>query len=128
MCLSTPKVPKPTPVIERQPYKDPVSRASLSSGDPDARRRMIAGVATSAQGDTSTASTTRRVALGGDQVLAPVLGSGPSTGGAPAAPVTPGPTVVPQTGGGASATNKRRAYSGSLTSIIAGRVSRIVAA
>lgn len=100
MCTSKPKIPAPTPVIERQAYKSPVSRASLSSGtDPNARRRLIAGVATSAQGVLEPASTTRRVKVGGDTPMMPSLGGSPSsTGTAAPAPATSGPTMGAQTG------------------------------
>lgn len=100
MCMSKPKVPTPTAVIERQPYKNAPSRASLASGDSEMRRRMIAGIATSAQGVPSAASTTKRVMAGGDQVLAPVLTSGGSnpTAVLPSPdPVSTGPTQGGQT-------------------------------
>lgn len=80
MCTSKPKIPAPTPVIERQAYKSAPSRESLSSGnDPNARRRALAGVETSARGVLEPASTTRRVRAGGDQDILPVFGSAPST-------------------------------------------------
>ena len=108
MCLSAPKVPAPTPVIQRQAYKDPVARGSLASGlDPNAYRRMIAGVATSAQG-IGPESTTRRVLAGGDQVLAPVLGGGPASGSVTPAPIASGggPAQGGQTGGAGVKKNK----------------------
>lgn len=99
MCTAKPKIQAPAPVIERQAYKSPVPRGSLASGDGDARRRMIAGVATSAQGVTTQASTTRKVMAGGDQQIMPVL-----TGGQTSPTTTPvvtntgaGPTQGPQT-------------------------------
>ena len=104
-----PKVPEPEKVVQRQGYKDPVSRASLSSDDAETRRRMIAGVVTGARGVENMASTTRGVrALGGDQPLNPLLGGGGGSGGTPAAPVsstqTPGATPsAPTSGGGGSA-------------------------
>lgn len=101
MCTSKPKVPKATPVVQRQPYKNAPSRESLASGtDPNTLRRLIAGVATSAQGDTSQASTTKRSQFGGDQVLAPLLGTGEGMG-APGAPAPSG--ALPAGGGTASA-------------------------
>ena len=119
MCLSTPKVPAPTAVIQRQAYKDPVSRGSLASGlDPNAYRRMIAGVATSAQG-IGPESTTRRVLAGGDQVLAPVLGGGPASGSVTPAPIASGggPAQGGQTGAGA----KKRGLSSALAGVIYSR-------
>ena len=71
MCMSKPKVPAPTPVIERQPYKNAPSRASLSSGMD--RPRQIPGVVTSARGVLEPASTTKRVMMGGDQQINPLL-------------------------------------------------------
>lgn len=61
-----PKTPTLEPVVERQDYKDPVTREQLASSDESKRRRMIAGVATSTLGVTGPASTTRGViAVGG---------------------------------------------------------------
>jgi hypothetical protein len=94
MCTSKPKIPAPTPVIERQAYRSPAPREGVSSGDPS-RRRRIAGMATSPQGLTSEASTTRRVRMGGDDPLNPTLGgssSAPNPGSIivpPVEPVTP---------------------------------------
>ena len=95
MCLSKPKIPQPAPVIERQPYKNPAPFSSFF--DPtsaDARRRLIAGIVTGPQGDTSQASTTRGVvppgsnsALGGGSV-SDTLGGGASM--APGSGTTPG--------------------------------------
>lgn len=90
MCVSKPKVPAPTPVVERQEYKNAPSRASLASDSSADRRRLIPGIATSAQGVTTQASTTKRVKAGGDQQINPVLGGSGSSG----------PSVV-ETGGGA---------------------------
>lgn len=99
MCVSKPKVPKPTPVVERQAYKSAPSRDSLSSGtDPSLRQRMIAGVATSARGVLEPASTTNRSQFGGDQVLAPLLSGGGAGGGFGA----PAPSGAVPSGGGAS--------------------------
>lgn len=100
MCVSKPKIPTPTPVVERQAYKNAPSRASLSSGDSEARRRLIAGVATSAQGVQNPASTTKRVRAGGDQPLGSVLGGAPSSG-----------TIVPEpaASGGATTAAQTRA-------------------
>lgn len=98
MC-SKPKIPAATPVIERQPYKTPASRESLAgdAAGAETRRRMIAGVATSARGVEAPASTTRRVMAGGDAPIMPVLsGSGGATG------AMPSPAPAP-TGGGARA-------------------------
>jgi len=103
MCVARrPRVPAPTPVIERQAYKNAPSRDSLASDDPDARRRKLAGVETSAQGVTEAASTTRRTKAGGDQTLMPTLG------GAGSAPIVAAslasarsPMRAPQTGVGA---------------------------
>lgn len=96
MCTSKPKVPKAAPVIQRQAYKSPAPRESLSSGDASAgaSRRRIPGLATSAQGDASTASTTRS-AFGGDAIN-PVIGGG---GGAStvSAPPAIGAVVSPVT-------------------------------
>lgn len=78
MCASKPKVPKPAPVIQRQAYRSPAPRDTVASSDPN-RRRRIPGVATSAQGDTSIASTTRK-SLGGDQALNPSIGGGNGAG------------------------------------------------
>lgn len=80
MCLSKPKIPTPTAVVERQAYKNAPSRASLSTGDSETRRRVIAGVATSANGVANPASTTKRVRTGGDQPLGSVLSGAPSSG------------------------------------------------
>ena len=113
MCVSKPKIPAPTPVVERQPYKNAPSRESLGgAGFDENRRRMIAGIATSAQGVASPASTTKRVMAGGDQQLMPLLAaqaSLPSTGApsptAPAAPVAaaqrsaPPASAKPKAGG-----------------------------
>lgn len=86
MCASDPPdMPEPEPVIERQPYKEPVSRDQLSSGkDMSAkRRRALMGVVTSVRGVTGPASTTAdpaaapsagRQKTGGDQTLLPDLG------------------------------------------------------
>lgn len=101
MCIGTPKVPKPTPVIERQPYKDPVPRSALLAANPDVQRLANMGVVGSAQGDLTTASTTKRVALGGDQQLAPVLGGSP-TGGV-TTPSTPDTSPVGVGGGNLAA-------------------------
>lgn len=98
MCPSKPKVPKPTPVIQRQAYRSPPPRSSVGSGTD--RQRRIPGVVTSTQGDTSTASTTRN-AMGGDQQLSPSIGggNGASVGAAPAptggvvVTLPPGPAV-----------------------------------
>lgn len=92
MCTSKPKIPTPAPVIERQAYKDPASRESLTGANPDRVRRAMMGVMTSAQGVKGPASTTKRVKLGGDQNLAPGFSSAnsngaQSVGGAPPAPV-----------------------------------------
>jgi len=98
MCVSKPKIPAPTPVIERQAYKNAPSRASLASDDNETRRRAIAGILTSAQGVGEQSSTTKRVRAGGDQNINPIIGGG---GGSvtPAAPISgsgittaPGPT------------------------------------
>lgn len=104
MCMSRPKVPAPTPVIERQPYKTAPSRASLSGDNNESRRRMIAGVATGAMGLLEPASTTKKVRAGGDQQINPVIGgSGPSPAVAPVSSAAPsGPTQGVQTGGGGS--------------------------
>lgn len=60
---------------------------------------MIAGVATSAQGVTEAASTTRRVKVGGDTPMMPSLGGSPSSTIAPApTPASSGPVVGAQTG------------------------------
>lgn len=111
--MSKPKVPTPTAVIERQPYKNAPSRASLSSGgDGEMRRRMIAGIATSAQGVPGPASTTKRVMAGGDQVLAPVLSGAGSNPTAVSDPVGAGPTQGGQT-------RKPKAASGLLAPAVA---------
>lgn len=105
MCLGSPKVPQPAPVVERQAYKTPAAFDSYSSQtDLDARRRMIAGVVTGSQGDASVASTTKNPqpnqALGGgvanDQIgggstSAPgsLLGGGGSAGAALPSPTAP---------------------------------------
>lgn len=88
-----PKQPAVTPAVQRQAYKNPVSRESLASSDPNARRRL-AGVATSAQGVTDAASTTRRVKTGGDQQLSPSIGGGggASVSGGAASGATPPPS------------------------------------
>lgn len=56
-----PKMPELEPIVERQPYKDPVTRAQLSGQYDSNRRRIIAGVATSTNGVSAPASTTRGV-------------------------------------------------------------------
>lgn len=113
MCVSKPKIPTPTPVVERQAYKNAPSRGSLSTGDSEARRRLIAGVATSAQGVTSPASTTKRVRAGGDQNVTPVLGGAPSTGGViEAGGGSTGPTMGAQTGTRKTTTGGGNSFSG----------------
>ena len=95
MCTSKPKIPTPAPVIERQPYKDPVSRASLApAGASDRMRRAMMGVLTSAQGVKGPASTTKRVKLGGDQNLAPGFTSANSSGAASVGGAPPAPTPI----------------------------------
>lgn len=91
-------MPAPTPVIERQPYKNAPSRASLGSmsGGSDFTR-FIPGIVTSPRGILEPASTTKRVMAGGDQLVNPLLGgAGPSptvlTPGGSASPA-PAPTV-----------------------------------
>lgn len=99
MCMSRPKVPAPTPIVERQAYKTAPSRSSLYGGNSEARRRTIAGVVTSAQGLLEPASTTKRVMAGGDQIINPVIGgSGPSPTAVLPAPAasSAGPTYAPQ--------------------------------
>lgn len=118
MCVSKPKIPAPVAVIERQPYKSPVSRSSLSSGDSEQRRRMIAGVATSATGVAEAASTTKRVRAGGDQPIMPVLTSGGQTPITPVIqPIVPiAPVVGPQSGARSRGTRPAglMGYAGSL--------------
>ena len=120
MCVSKPKVPTPTPVIERQAYKSAPSRASLGTDNNESRRRMIAGVATSAQGVTEAASTTKRVRTGGDQQLNPSLGG---TGATPdlivAAPVSVVPAPSPQ-----SSSASRGAFSSNSAPVVAAARSR----
>ena len=94
MCVSKPKIPTPTPVVERQAYKNAPSRGSLSTGDSEARRRLIAGVATSAQGVAGPASTTKRVMAGGDTPMGAVLGGAPSIG----AIAVDAPSLTPERG------------------------------
>lgn len=96
MCMSRPKVPAPTPVIERQPYKNAPSRGSLSADDNGQRRRQLSGVATSAQGILEAASTTKRVKMGGDQLLNPSIGGPGAAAGTilDTAPVSPGAGTV----------------------------------
>ena len=96
MCASKPKVPAPTPVIERQPYKNAPSRESLSSGLD--RPRQIAGVVTSARGVLEPASTTKRVMMGGDQQINPTL-SAPASSGT-ILTTSPGPSAPAATTGG----------------------------
>lgn len=96
MC-SKPKVPAPTAVIERQPYKSPNTREALAGGgDNEARRRLIAGIATSARGLTEPASTTKRVRAGGDAPIMPLMGGGSAstTGAAPAPAPSPAPVAA----------------------------------
>lgn len=119
MCTSTPKVPKPTPVIERQAYRSPAPRESLGSPDAiGARRRKMAGIETSALGVTDPASTTRNV-LGG----APLS---PSIGGGGGSPVTPGsvatqpapiPTPVSQPNTNTSGAPKKKGISASAAAL-----------
>lgn len=55
------KMPEITPAIERQAYKSPVPRDTISA----AERRRMAGVTTGSQGVTEPASTTRLPVGGG---------------------------------------------------------------
>lgn len=58
ICISTPKAPDVPPIPERQPVK--LADDTGFSGGKDARRKrraMIAGLVTSPQGVTGTAST-----------------------------------------------------------------------
>lgn len=111
MCTSKPKIPAPTPVIERQAYRNPSPRESVAGGpDAAARRRRVAGMATSSQGDTSQASTTRRVKMGGDDPLTATLGGGGASVTTPApSPDPAGPVSAPQT---TPAANRTQNYAG----------------
>lgn len=75
--MSKPKIPTPTPVVERQAYKSAPTRASLASPGGSTRPSMGAAVAA---GLANPASTTRRVLAGGDQQLMPALGGQASSG------------------------------------------------
>lgn len=95
MC-SKPKVPQDNTVI-RQPYKTPNTREALAgAGDNETRRRLIAGIATSARGIETPASTTKRVRAGGDAPILPLLGGAPGnvTGASPPPAVTPAPAAA----------------------------------
>lgn len=106
MCVSKPKISAPTAVVERQPYKNATPREALAgTGDAEARRRMIAGVATSARGIAEPASTTKRVRAGGDAPIMPLIGGAPAplTGAASAPAPSPPPAAQPSTGASVAA-------------------------
>lgn len=103
-------MPAPTPVIQRQAYRSPAPRGSVASDDGAERKRRIAGLATTSQGLTDEASTTKRVKMGGNDALNPSIGGGGGSAALAAAaslapaPV-PGPTRGAQTSSAAAPNN-----------------------